>query len=77
LLFQISFPAVLIVASLPAVFRVNRYVSSGRTFTITICPGPLVHSMGKMSWRNDNGEAGLVFTTSVYANLGRETSSAR
>jgi hypothetical protein len=29
-------------------------------FTITICPGPLVHRMGKMSWRNDNGEEGLI-----------------
>jgi hypothetical protein len=26
--------------------------------TIIICPGPLVHSMGKMSWRNGNGEEG-------------------
>jgi len=33
-----------------------------RTVTITICPGPLVHSMDRMSWRNDNGEEGLIFT---------------
>jgi len=38
--------------------------------TITICPGPLVHRMGKMSWRNDNGEEGL-----SIANLGCSTSN--
>ena len=29
--------------------------------TVIICPGPLVHRMGKMSWRNDHGEEGPVF----------------
>jgi hypothetical protein len=28
--------------------------------TIIICPGPLVHSMNKMSWRNDYGGEGMV-----------------
>jgi hypothetical protein len=28
--------------------------------TIIICPGPLVHRMDKMSWRNDYGGEGLI-----------------
>jgi len=33
--------------------------------TVTICPGPLVHSMGKMFWRNDNGEEGFIVPSLV------------
>jgi hypothetical protein len=45
----------------------NGPVAVNRSFvvvrvTIIICPGPLVHSMGKMSWRNGNGEEGLIST---------------
>jgi len=32
-------------------------------FTITICPGHLVHRMGKLSWRNDNGEEFLILAS--------------
>jgi hypothetical protein len=36
--------------------------------TVIICPGPLVHSMGKMSWRNVNGEEGLISSDSEPVN---------
>jgi hypothetical protein len=32
--------------------------------TVLICPGSLVHSMGKITWRNDNGEE-CFFTASL------------
>jgi len=41
------------------IFLIENLVIHGEamhTVTITICPGPLVHSMDRMSWRNDNGE---------------------
>jgi hypothetical protein len=41
------------------------HAGCGSVLTITICPGPLVHSMGKMTWRNDNGEDYLIWASPV------------
>jgi hypothetical protein len=48
---------------------------SSSDVTITICPGPLVHRMGKVTWRNDNGEKSLT-PTSVSATASIVVSAA-